>query len=114
MPSCRSSKCTEKGERMRVQDLPPVPSPPAGHDAKLKAACQEMEAVFLNILLQRMRATVPKTDLTGNSSRTETMQGLLDAELTKNMASAGGIGLADMLYRQLSATASFNNSRAPK
>jgi flagellar protein FlgJ len=36
------------------------------------------------------------------SSGEETMQSLLDTELTKDMAKAGGMGLADMLYRQLS------------
>ena len=75
-----------------------------GEDAKLKATCQEMEAVFLNMMLTRMRATVPKGNLLGNSSGEQMMTSLLDTELTKNMAQAGGMGLADMLYRQLSKT----------
>lgn len=69
-------------------------------DKKLKAACRDMEAVFLNILLSRMRATVPKSDLTG-SKQEELLQSMLDTELTQNMARAGGSGLADMLYKQL-------------
>lgn len=71
-------------------------------DAKLKAACKDMEAVFLNMMLTQMRATVPKGNLIGESSGEKIMQSLLDTELTKNMSQAGGIGLADMLYRQLS------------
>lgn len=75
----------------------------ASEDAKLRATCQEMEAVFLNMMLSRMRATVPKTKLMGEGSAGEdTIQSLLDTELTKDMAKAGGMGLADMLYRQLS------------
>lgn len=70
-------------------------------DKKLRAACRDMEAVFLNMLLSRMRATVPKNSLT-NSRQQEIVQSLLDVELTQNMANAGGTGLADMLYRQLS------------
>ena len=73
----------------------------AAEDAKLKAACKEMEAVFLNLMLTRMRATVPKGNLLGNSSEEQMLTSLLDTELTKNMAQAGGMGLADMLYRQL-------------
>lgn len=73
----------------------------AAEDAKLKAACKEMEAVFLNMMLTRMRATVPKGNLLGNSSEEQMLTSLLDTELTKNMAQAGGMGLADMLYRQL-------------
>lgn len=71
-------------------------------DAKLKTACKDMEAVFLNMMLTQMRATVPKGNLLGESSGEKIIQSLLDTELTKNMSQAGGIGLADMLYRQLS------------
>ncbi len=70
-------------------------------DVKLKKACQEMEAVFLNMLLKSMRATVPKSELDGNTSQTETMQSMMDMEMTRNMAAAGGTGIADMMYRNL-------------
>lgn len=72
-------------------------------DKKLKAACRDMEAVFLNMLLSRMRETVPKSGLT-DSSRQDIVQSMLDSELTQNMARAGGTGLADVLYKQLTQT----------
>lgn len=76
---------------------------PAGQDdQKLRATCKEMESVFLNYMLTQMRATVPKVTLMGDNSKTDIMQSMLDSELSKNMAQAGGIGLADMIYRQLS------------
>lgn len=72
-------------------------------DAKLKKVCQDMEAVFLNMMYSEMRNSVPKSSLMGeNSSGEQIMRSMLDSEMTKNMAKAGGIGLADMLYRQLS------------
>lgn len=71
-------------------------------DAKLKKACQEMESVFLNMLLKSMRDTVPKSELGGNNQRTETMQSMMDMEMTRNMAAAGGTGIAAMMYRNLS------------
>lgn len=74
----------------------------AAEDAKLRAACKEMEAVFLNLMLTQMRKTVPKSGLLGNNSEEKMLTSLLDTELTKNMAQAGGMGLADMLYQQLS------------
>lgn len=89
---------------MNVQGLmTTMPRPVADDkqgDKQLKAACRDMEAVFLNILLSRMRATVPKNDLT-NSHAQEISQSLLDSELTKTMAQAGSTGLADVLYSQL-------------
>lgn len=82
-------------------------------DAKLKKVCQDMEAVFLNLLLSKMRDTVPQSGLLGDSSEEKTIRSLLDTEMTKNMAQAGGMGLADMLYRQLSVTAGgVNKSQA--
>jgi flagellar protein FlgJ len=85
-------------------------------DAKLKAACADMEAVFLNILLQQMRRTVPKTGLLGEkSSQQEIMRSLLDSEMAKNMANAGGTGLANMLYRQLTSSNNrTNKDQAPR
>ena len=79
----------------------PTQSP---EDKKMKAACRDMEAVFLNMLMTRMRATVPKSTLTGGSGKQDIMQSMLDSELTQNMAKAGGTGLADLLYRQLQQT----------
>ncbi len=83
--------------------------------AKLKDACQQMEAVFLNMMLSRMRATVPKSSLFGeNTNEQDITRSMLDSEMTKNMAKAGGIGLADMLYRQLSISDAATKSQAPK
>jgi len=84
-------------------------------DAKLKKTCQDMEAVFLNIMMADMRKTVQKSKLV-DSSQEDTMQSMLDSEITKDMAKAGGMGLADMLYRQLHvATAPVSQkSQAPK
>lgn len=84
-------------------------------DAKLKAVCQDMEAVFLNILMQQMRKTVPKSSLLGDNSGEDIMKSMLDSEMTKNMAKAGGIGIADMLYRQLTLPVTTSTkSQAPK
>ena len=69
-------------------------------DVKLKETCRDMEAMFLNMMMADMRKTVQKSELV-DSSKEEIMTSMLDSEVTKNMASAGGIGLADMLYRQL-------------
>lgn len=93
-------QAAEQTEKLQQADLAK-----RREDAKLKTACQEMEAVFLNIMLTQMRASVPKTNLMGGISQEEMMQSLLDTELTKNMAQAGGMGLANMLYRQLSKNA---------
>lgn len=86
----------------------------AKDDVKLKKTCQDMEAVFLNMLLADMRKTVDKSKLV-DTSQEDIMRSMLDSEMTKDMAKAGGIGLADMLYRQLHTSVSASNkSQAPK
>lgn len=83
-------------------------------DIKLKKTCQEMEAVFLNMMLTNMRKTVQKSTLV-DTSQEDIMRSMLDSETTKNMAKAGGIGLADMIYRQLHTTATVNKkTQAPQ
>ncbi|WP_110954131.1 rod-binding protein [Anaerosinus massiliensis] len=74
----------------------------AADDAKLKATCKEFEALFLNYMYTQMRDTIPENSLIGESSGEKIMQSMLDTELTKNMANAGGIGLGNMIYKQLS------------
>lgn len=91
-----------KASLAKAQDGMRVVDPQA--EAKLRQACKDMEAVFLNMMWSSMRATVPKSSLTGESNQKEILQSMLDSEMTKNMAQSGGVGLADMLYRQLSAT----------
>ena len=73
----------------------------AEDDARLKKACQEMESVFLNMLLKSMRSTIAKTELGGSTMQQDTMQSMFDMEMTRNMAAAGGTGIADMMYRSL-------------
>lgn len=82
----------------------------AEEDARLKKACQEMESVFLNLLLKTMRDTVPKSEFGGNRQHTETMQSLMDMEMTRNMAAAGGTGIAAMMYRNITQAASARKS----
>lgn len=86
-------------------------------DEKLRKTCRDMEAVFLNMMWGCMRATVPKSGLMGDGSKEEIMRSMLDSEMTKNLAQGGGVGLGDLLYRQLSTKSApviQNNNQAPK
>ncbi len=68
---------------------------------KLRESCEGFEAVFIQKMWEQMRKNVSKEGYL-HSKDEETYQSLFDVELSKKMASAGGIGLADMLYEQLS------------
>ena len=85
----------------------------AEDDARLKKACQEMESVFLNMLLKSMRSTIAKTELGGSTLQQDTMQSMFDMEMTRNMAAAGGVGIADMMYRSLTRSSQAAAATAP-
>ena len=70
-------------------------------EIQLQKACSEMESLFLNHLLQKMRSTIEKSDLFGGGQTEELYTSMLDGEIARNLAKAGGIGLAGVLQQQL-------------
>ncbi|MCE5270083.1 transglycosylase SLT domain-containing protein [bacterium] len=73
-----------------------------GDDAQLKKVSQDMEAIFLRILLDSMQKTVPEDSLMGgDSSGMETWRTMFNEKIADTMSSRSPVGLADMIYRQL-------------
>lgn len=69
-------------------------------EKKLREACEGFESIFINKLWTQMRKSVPKEGFL-HSKEEEFYQSMFDQEMSKKIASAGGIGLADILYDQL-------------
>ena len=69
-------------------------------DAKLRDACEGFEAMFIQKMWEQMRKNIQKEGYL-HSKDEEAYQSMFDVELAKKMASAGGIGLGEMLYEQL-------------
>ena len=82
-----------------IKNIPEVGIP--GDGLQLQSACSEMESLFLNHLLQKMRSTIEKSDLFGGGQTEELYTSMLDGEIARNLAKAGGIGLAKALQQQL-------------
>lgn len=70
-------------------------------EVKLRKACQDFEAVFIGQIWKQMRASVPKDGML-QSKEQESYLSMFDQEMAVKMAGAGGIGLSDMLYANLS------------
>ena len=68
-------------------------------DQALKAAAQQFETVFMNMMLKSMRDATPQDGMFDNE-QTKMFTGMLDQQLAQNLSSRG-IGLADMLVKQL-------------
>ena len=79
-------------------------------DPKLRAACAEMESLFISHLIKEMRATVEKSGFIDGGQAEEIFTSLLDVEISKKMSTAGGIGLSTILLEQLGAKARRKNT----
>lgn len=69
---------------------------------KLYTACQDLESVFVNTVIKTMRQSIQKSSLIGDSFAQETYQSMLDEEYSKQISQTKSLGIADMLYKQLS------------
>lgn len=68
----------------------------------LKATARQFEALFMNMVLKSMREATPQ-DSMFDSQQTKMYTAMLDQQISQSMASRG-IGLAEVLVRQLSRT----------
>ena len=67
----------------------------------IKTVAKQFEAVFMNMMLKSMREATPQDGMFDNE-QSRLYTSMLDQQLSQSMASRG-IGLADVLTRQLSA-----------
>lgn len=66
----------------------------------LRAASKQFEALFLQMVLKAMRDATPQNGLMDND-QTRLFQALQDQQTAMNMAQGRGIGLADVIFRQM-------------
>lgn len=67
----------------------------------LKAAAQQFEAVFLQMMLKSMRDATPRDGMF-DSDQTRMYESLLDQQLAQVLSAKGGTGLAALIEKQLS------------
>lgn len=78
----------------------------------IKGAAREFEAYFIQILLREMRNTIPDDGgLIPTSQAERIFTEMLDEEIAKEAARAGGIGLAEVIVQQLTRDAYTANMR---
>ena len=86
-----------------------------GMSAEERAAIQEaaeaFESYFLQIMLREMRRTIPENELIPKSQAERIFTEMLDEEMAKDMARAGGIGLAQVMVQQMTRDSYMANMR---
>ena len=70
-------------------------------EKRLRKVCEDFESYFVNYMFKEMRKTVPKFDLTEETNAKKIYDSMMYESLSKNIARAGGIGIADLLYENL-------------
>jgi Rod binding domain-containing protein len=68
--------------------------------AKARASAQDFEAVFLNSMFSQMFTHVNEGPFNGGQAAS-TWRSFLTDEYAKNFAKAGGVGIADSVYKEL-------------
>ncbi|WP_428560127.1 MAG: peptidoglycan DD-metalloendopeptidase family protein [Solidesulfovibrio sp. DCME] len=87
-------------QKLRLDAVRQSVAPGKTKEAKLREACQGFESVFISQLFKEMRATVPKDGML-HGHYEDQYYSMFDKAMSDKMAADGGIGLADMMYRQL-------------
>jgi len=77
---------------------------PEGSEENLKKACADFEAIFINYMMKSMRSTIPQSGL-NNFPGKDIYNTMVDRKVAEDLAKRkGGIGLQEMLLRQLGGT----------
>lgn len=71
-----------------------------------REVAQQFESIFVGMMMKSMRATLPKDGMF-SSHQMEAYQDMFDKQLALDLSSKGGLGLADMIERQISASSMF-------
>ncbi len=70
-------------------------------ESGLRAAAEQFEAIFTQTLLKQMREALPKGGLF-DSEQGRFYEQMFDQQLASSLGAHGGLGLSDILVRQLS------------
>lgn len=73
-------------------------------DTRLMDTCIEMESLLVSNMLKAMRRTVPKNEWLHGGNAEEIFQDMLYDEYALKMSRTANLGLATMLYNQMSGT----------
>ena len=76
-------------------------TPPTLRDPALWSAVQEFEAILLQQMVRAMTSTLSGS-MFGDGPGNTIFQEMYETELARAMSLSGGIGIAQLLYRQIS------------
>ncbi|GAB5499151.1 MAG: hypothetical protein PsegKO_14620 [Pseudohongiellaceae bacterium] len=71
-----------------------------------REVAQQFESIFVGMMVKSMRDTLPEDSLFG-SHQMEAYQEMFDKQLAVDLSRKGGLGLADIIERQITASSMY-------
>ncbi len=85
-----------------IPSMPKIPATGKNSDAaRLKKACQDFEAIFIQSMFKSMRKTIPESGFIEKSAGHDMFKDMLDSEVAKEISRRQSMGLAAQMYRQM-------------
>ncbi len=84
----------------------------SGDETKLRQFSKDFEALFIQHLLKEMRKSMPKGGLIEKSLSMEWFESMFDESVSKEISQGTGIGMAKVIYEQLTQTANVDRPYA--
>lgn len=74
-----------------------------------REVAQQFESIFVGMMVKSMRDTLPKDGMFG-SHQMDAYQDMFDKQLALDLSSKGGLGLADIIEKQIAANLQLNTA----
>jgi peptidoglycan hydrolase FlgJ len=86
---------------MMIPGITPRPAAPLQQPDRLKEATQQFEAIVVEMLLRQARESAQALSGEGPTMARSIQEGWQDEQLAGSISRSGGLGLGEILYRQL-------------
>lgn len=80
----------------------------AGDSEKLREVCDQFESIFINMMFKNFRGTLSDDSLVPRGQGEKIFEGMLDEEMSNEMAKSGSFGISNVMYQQLSKQYGFD------
>lgn len=91
------------GLQVDLNRLNPADARLGPEERRLKAVCREFESVMVAQMLSQVRNTTGGGGMLEGGSAMRTYRSMMDDALARDIAHGEGLGVADVLFRQLAA-----------
>lgn len=83
-----------------VQDIQRLARSGKTERQKMQDAADNFESMFVNLLMQQMRKTIPKSELIDGGQAQEIFEDMFYQEISKRVSKSSSLGLSELLMKE--------------